>query len=97
MHVVLLYSRFTVGEQSGVPMKHYTFVMTCSFGMQFTFTEHEVEPDTGGLEGDVVPTDDALLRLQAELKEYLGQSYSVEKMEVYSDSDALLGVDDDSS
>jgi hypothetical protein len=34
-----------------------------------------------------------------DMREYfnLGQSYSVEKMEVYTDSDALLGVDADSS
>jgi hypothetical protein len=29
-------------------LRHYSFLMTCSFQIQFTFTEAEVEPDREG-------------------------------------------------
>lgn len=77
-------------------MKHYTFNVDCFFTMQFTFTEQEVQQDSEGAEGDVEPSDSALAQLEEEIKHFLSQSYGVENMEVYADSDALLGVVDDS-
>lgn len=76
-------------------MKHYTFNMTCSFNMQYTFTDREVEPDTDGIKGDFEPTDEALFQLEAEIRKYLEQNYSAVNIQVSTVSDALLGVVDD--
>lgn len=76
-------------------MKHYTFNLTCSFTMQFTFTNQQVQRDADGGDGDVEPTDAALIQLEAEMKEYLQQAYPVaDKVEIFADSDDLLGNDD---
>lgn len=74
--------------------KHYTFRVVCSFTMQHTFTEDEMEPDPEGGEGDVVPTDEGMLALQRELEEHLRGDYVVDEVELDTDSDALLGVED---
>jgi hypothetical protein len=77
-------------------VKHYTFNLTCSFTMQCTFTEQQVQQDADGGDGDVEPTDAALLQLEAEMKEYLQQVYLVaDKVEIFADSEDLLGDDDD--
>lgn len=71
-------------------MKHYTFYVYTTFKMQYTFTENEVEPDEDAGDGAVEPTSDALNALQLELQECLGQNYSVEEIEVSTDSDLIL-------
>jgi len=77
-------------------MKHYTFNVVCSFTMQFTFTESELQPDSDGSESDVEPSDMALIKLEQELRDFLSQHYYVKNVEVYADSDALLGIVNDS-
>ncbi len=72
--------------------KHYTYLLNCSFDMQFTFTESEVEQDSEGGKGDFVPTDGVLKLLAKELENYLANNYVVQRMEVEADSDFLLGV-----
>ena len=76
-------------------MKRYTFNVVCSFAMQFTFSESEVQPDSEGSESDVEPSELALEKLEAELNDFLSQHYGVTKVEAYADSDALLGIEDD--
>lgn len=71
-------------------VKHYTFYVYTTFKMQYTFTEKEVEPDEDAGDGAVEPTGDALHALELELQEYLGQNYSVEEIEVSTDSDLIL-------
>ena len=78
-------------------MKHYTFDVVCSFSMQFTFTDQQVQQDADGNEGDFEPTDAALVLLAAELKEYLQQTYPADKVDIFTDSDSMLGVDIDST
>ena len=78
-------------------MKHYTFNVVCSFNMQFTFTENEVQPDSDGSESDIEPSDSALTNLEQNLKDFLSQHYCVANVEVYADSDALLGIENDSA
>ena len=58
-------------------MKRYTFNVTCSFSMQYTFTEHEVEPDEDGDVGDFEPIYSAQRLLAEELKEHLGQNFAL--------------------
>ena len=72
--------------------RHYTFNLLCSFRMQFTFTEKEVQPDPDGDEKDFEPTDEALRALEQEVAEHLGQNYAVSDVEVDADSDSLIGV-----
>jgi hypothetical protein len=54
-------------------MKHYTFNVTCSFTMQFTFDAKGVERDPDGDYDDYEPTEAAIVQLQDELQEYLSQ------------------------
>lgn len=82
-------------EQRG--KKTYTYLVSCSFELQYTFTESEVEQDPEGDEGDVCPTDDALATLERDLLDTLGDNYAIESLEACADSDALLGVDEESS
>ena len=35
-------------------MKNHTFRVSCSFAIQYTFTEDEVMADPEGLEGDLI-------------------------------------------
>ena len=75
--------------------KHYTFTILVTFEMQNTFTGDEVESAIGDGDPDgFEPTDEALIALGEEFQEYLGQNYSVEKVDVSTDSDLLLGIND---
>jgi len=75
------------------PAGHYTFKVFCSFQMQFTFTEKEVQPDPGGRKEDFEPTDAALRVLEQELAEHCGQDYVVENVQVEADSQSLIGFE----
>jgi hypothetical protein len=73
--------------------RHYTYNVTCSFALQYTFTHAEVEQDSEGDEGDLVPTDKALRRLDRRIAKSLGNDFCVSFIEAHADSDDLLGVD----
>ena len=73
--------------------KLYTFSVQCSFAMQHTFTESEVEQDPEGKEGDVHPTDAALDALARDLATSLQGSYPVEEVHAEASSDEILGQD----
>ena len=61
--------------------KLFTYNLTCVFQMQFTFDESRVESaDEAGDEPD--PTAEALAELENELREYIGQDYLVESVEI---------------
>ena len=72
--------------------KHYTYRVTCSFEMQFTFTEDEVVQSEEGNEKDMEPSDDALLALEEEIKDELCQNWIIEKVDVDTDFEMLLGI-----
>lgn len=71
-------------------LTHYTFKVFCTFEMQYTFTESEVERDSDGGEYAVEPTDAAIEALEAEVLEYVSQNYPVESLEVSTDSDLIM-------
>jgi len=76
--------------------KHFTYIVACSFKMQFTFTDSEVEQSDEGDGGDMSPTDAAMEALCKEIEECLGRHFGdVEKVEAWADFDDLLGVDED--
>lgn len=76
--------------------KHFTYNVSVSFQMQFTFSESEVEQSDEGDEGDMSPTDAALEALGKEIAERLGEHFGgVEKVEAWADFDELLGVVED--
>ena len=68
--------------------------MICSFNLQYSFTESEVEQDPGGDEGDFNPTDEAIQTLEKDLQKTLGDDYVITKFEAYVESDELLGISD---
>lgn len=75
--------------------RHFTYMVACSFKMQFTFTDSEVEQSDEGAEGDMSPTDTALEALSQEIAECLGEHFGgIDKMEAYADFDDLLGVEE---
>jgi hypothetical protein len=76
--------------------KHYVFEVYCSFKMQYTFSEQEVQRDCGGDETDFEPTDKALEALQRELEEHLSSDYGCMDVHASADSDSLLAVEEDS-
>ena len=76
-------------------MKLYTFCVCCTLELHVTFPEDEVEPDCDGDDDDVEPTAAALEALKARINQYLQQEHSVHNLEVSTDSDLLLGCDDD--
>jgi hypothetical protein len=77
------------------PIKRiYTYNVICSFNLQYSFTESEVEQDPGGDEGDFNPTDKAIRTLEKDLQETLGHNYAITKFEAYAESDELLGISD---
>lgn len=78
-----------------MPKKNYTFHVYCSFRLQYTFTEHEVERDPGGDETDFEPTDEALETLEGELQEYLGENYVVYDIDVSADSTSFRVSEED--
>ena len=76
--------------------KHFTYNVSVSFQMQFTFSESEVEQSDEGGKGDMSPTDAALEALGKEIAEHLGEHFGgVEKVEAWADFDELLGVEED--
>lgn len=76
--------------------RHFTYMVACSFQMQFTFTDSEVEQSDEGAEGDMSPSEAALASLGQEIEECLGEQFGrVEKMEAWADFDDLLGVMED--
>ena len=75
--------------------KTYTFNVCCSFEMQFTFRDDEVEPCPDGGETDVEPTDEALEALQRELEEYLSKHYVVSEIDASAEPDSLLGTQEE--
>ena len=73
--------------------KHYTFNVSVTFNMQYTFTSSEVQPAEEGGCNDVDPSDEALAALAKEIEEYLSINYPINDIEVFSDFDDLLGID----
>ena len=78
--------------RSGAKGKLYTYSVSVSFDMQFTFTEKEVEQAEEGSEKDLDPTEKALSKLETELMEYLSLAYHVKQVEAFADFESLLGV-----
>ena len=76
--------------KSGKPI--YTYLVTCSFRLQYSFGESEVEQDPEGAAGDLQPTNEALRVLEKDLTETLGQNYYVKELHAEAESDQLLGT-----
>ena len=72
--------------------KLYTFNVSFSFDMQFTFTDSEVRTAEEGEEDDIEPKDEALAALEKEIEKYLSKEYPVSKIEAFADFDSFLGV-----
>jgi len=83
-------------EKAQKPARSYTFKVNCSFQIQYTFSEGEVQHDPDGNEEDFEPTNAALATLEQELEEHLLELYMVEDVDVNvsADSNSLLGIDD---
>ena len=78
----------------GRDRRSFTFTVVCSFSMQYTFSEDEVQPDTGGGDGDFEPTDDALLRLEKNIEQELeGIWGGIEDVDASADSESLTAVE----
>lgn len=76
--------------------KNFTYNVSVSFQMQFTFPESEVEQSDEGDQGDLSPMDAALEALGKEVAECLGEQFGgVDKVEAWADFDDLLGVDEE--
>jgi hypothetical protein len=75
-----------------VTEKLYTYRVLCSFELQYTFPQSEVERDSDGDETDLSPTEAALAALGSDLTEVLGYNYVVSDFEAESDSNLLIGV-----
>jgi hypothetical protein len=79
-----------------MPSKHFTYRIACSFEMQFTFDESEVEQSDEGGAGDLSPTDRVLEELGQEIQECLSAQFGgVDKIEVSADFDDMLGTTED--
>jgi hypothetical protein len=74
--------------------KFYTYSVSVSFDMQYTFGEDEIQQAEEGGKNDFDPTDKALADLESELKEYLSQNYCIRSIEAFTDFDSLLGISD---
>jgi len=72
--------------------KLYTYNVSFSFNMQFTFPASDVQPSEEGGENDLTPTDEAIKSLEKEVEEYLLQNYPVTDLEAFADFDSLIGV-----
>lgn len=72
--------------------KIYHFNVKCSFAIQFSFTESEVEQDSEGSKGDFSPTPKALRNLAKELTNAFQELYAIDDIEAHADFDDLLGV-----
>ena len=76
--------------------KQFTYNVSVSFEMQFTFSESEVEQSDEGDEGDMSPTDAALEELGKEIADRLGEHFGgVKKVAAWAGFDELLGVEED--
>lgn len=73
--------------------KSYTYSVTCSFQLQYTFTQDEVEQAKEGGDGDFDPSADALEKLAAEIGDCVAEQFTVSEVEAWADFDSLLGVD----
>jgi len=82
----------TKPKQSVKRKKTYTYDVMCSFNLQYSFTESEVEPDPEGGKGDFIPTDEAISNLEKKLTEAIGLNYCVSNLRVDAESDQLLGI-----
>jgi hypothetical protein len=78
-------------------MKTYTFQVACSFALQYSFPEAEIEQLSNGGAPNFLPTKLALLALQARLEETLGEDHAVSALTVHVEPDDLLGVHADDS
>ncbi len=74
--------------------KFYTYTVTCSFEMQYTFREDQIEQAEEGREGDLDPTEQALEEVADEIRKCLEQQWGVTNVEAWADFDCLLGVDE---
>lgn len=81
-------------ERSQKFTRSYTFMVYCSFKMQHTFLEDEVQIDPDGDGEEFEPTSVALATLEQELEEYLFSSYGAGDVDVSADSNSFLGSDD---
>jgi hypothetical protein len=73
-------------------MRIHTFRVSCSVVLQYSFTESEVTQDPEGRKADVVPTDQAIAALQADIEATLGEDHAVSSVIVDVGSDDLLGT-----
>jgi hypothetical protein len=72
--------------------KHFTYNVSISFQMQYTFTESEVEQSDEGDEGDLSPSEEALEALEQEIARHLADRFGeVREIEAWADFDDLLG------
>ena len=74
--------------------RSYTFSVQCSFAIQHTFIDSEIEQDPEGKEGDVHPTNAALQALALDLATNLQGCYPVREVHAEASSDELLGQED---
>jgi hypothetical protein len=88
-------TKTTKPKQSTKRKKIYTYDVMCSFSLQYSFTESEVEPDPEGGKGDFIPTDEAIHNLEKELTEAIGFNYCVSNFQVDVESDQLLGTSEE--
>lgn len=72
--------------------KSFTFLVTVSFDMQHTFSQHEVQQAEEGRQNDFEPKDEVIAELEHELKEFLSKQYPIDNIEAFVDFDSLLGV-----
>ncbi len=70
----------------------YTFNVQCSFAVQYTFNDSEIEPDPDSDEGGIRPTEAALQALEGELYNALHQNHAVDNVMAWADSDCALGT-----
>ena len=75
------------------PKKIFTYTVTCVVQIQFTFNEDQVDAD----EDDPTPTNKAIVELQNELLEHIGQNYAVDSVEIEDGAGgcSLLGIVED--
>lgn len=76
-------------------MKLYTYSLACSFHVQFTFSESEIEGCVDEEHPEIEPTDAALTALRNELQEVLGSNYSISSFHIHADPDCLLGIEEE--
>lgn len=90
---IMEYKNTQIMSQTDKPGKKYTYLVKCSFDLQFTFDESDLEQDSDGDVGDFSPKDEAIRALEDELREVLGNNYAIDSFEAYTDFEKLLGVD----